>query len=58
MPWTKEEKIFCVTTYLETKSFKTVQAKFHREFNLTTITRKTKFIDGYTNFKPQGQLAA
>ena len=23
MPWTREEKIFCVTTYLETKSFKT-----------------------------------
>ena len=24
MPWTREEKIFCVTTYLETKSLKTV----------------------------------
>ena len=27
MPWTREEKIFCVTTYLETKSFKIVQEK-------------------------------
>ena len=24
MPWTREEKIFWVTTYLETKSFKTL----------------------------------
>ena len=24
MPWTREENIFCVITYLETKSFKTV----------------------------------
>ena len=24
MPWTIEEKIFCVTSYSETKSFKTV----------------------------------
>ena len=24
MPWTREKKIFCPTTYLETKSFKTV----------------------------------
>ena len=24
MPWTREEKVFCITTYLETKSFKTV----------------------------------
>ena len=24
MLWTREQKIFCVTTYLETKSFKTV----------------------------------
>ena len=32
MPWTREEKIFWVT-YLETKSFKTVQAKFRKKFN-------------------------
>ena len=32
MPWPREEKYF-VTTYLKTKSFKTVQAKFCRKFN-------------------------
>ena len=50
----KSEKMFCVTIYLETKSFQTVQAKFCRTFNLT-IHRKAKFIVGYRNFKPQGQ---
>ena len=55
MPWTREGKIFCVTNYLATKSFKTVQAKFRRKFNLTIIPRKAKIIVGYTNFKPQGQ---
>ena len=55
MPRTREEKIFWVSTYLETKSFKTEQVKFHKKFNLTIIPRKVKFIDEYTNFKPQGQ---
>ena len=39
VPWTREEKIFGLTTYLETKSFKTVLAKFCRKFNLI-IPRK------------------
>ena len=30
MPWTRKEKIFCIT-YLETKSFKTAQAKLSPE---------------------------
>ena len=30
----------CVTTYLETKSFKTVQAKFRRKFNFNTYPQK------------------
>ena len=55
MPWTQEEKIFCVTINLAAKSFKAVQAKFHRKFNLTFIFKKAKFIVGYTNFKPQSQ---
>ena len=41
MPWTKEENIFCVTTYLETKSFKTVQAKFRRKFNFNNYPQKS-----------------
>ena len=36
----KSGKIFCLTTYLETKSFKTVQAKFCRTFNLTITPEK------------------
>ena len=24
MPWTREEKIYCISPYLKTKSFKTV----------------------------------
>ena len=51
MPLTREEKIFCVTTYLKTKLIKTVQEKFRRKFNLTIFLRKTKFIVRYTNFK-------
>ena len=41
--------------YLEIKSFKIVEAKFCRKFNLTIIPRKAKFIIEYTNLKPQGQ---
>ena len=36
MSWTREEKIFCVTTYLETKSFKTV-SKEMQPINLIMI---------------------
>ena len=53
----KKRKIFCLTTYLETKSLKDMPAKFPRKYSLTSIHRKAKFIVGYTNFKPQGHLA-
>ena len=49
MPWTREDKVFCVTTYLERKSFKTVQANFAGSLTLTIIPRKANFIIGYTN---------
>ena len=48
MPWTREEKIFYITPYLEMKSFKTVQARFHCKFDLAIIPRKAKFIIEYT----------
>ena len=51
----KRGKIFGVITYLETKLFKIVQAKFCKKFSLTIIPRKAKFIIEYTNFKLQGQ---
>ena len=43
MPWTKEEKIFSITTYLEMKSFKTVQAEFHRKFNFNNYPQNYFF---------------
>ena len=49
----EKKKIFYFTIYLETKSFKTEQAKFQRK--LTIIPRKAKFIVWYTNSKPQGR---
>ena len=54
MPWAREEKIFCLPTYLETKSFKTVQLKFRRKFNFNSYLQMAKFIVRYTDFKPQG----
>ena len=41
MSRTREEKIFCVT-YLETKSFKTVQGEFHRNFNFNNYLQKNQ----------------
>ena len=42
MPWTREEKIFYITTYLKTKSFKTVQAKLCRKFNFNNYPQKSQ----------------
>ena len=42
MPSTREEKIFCPTTYLKTKSFKTVQAIFPRKFNFNNYPQKSQ----------------
>ena len=35
-------KLFCVTTYLEKKSFKTVQVKFCRKFNFNNYPQKSQ----------------
>ena len=44
MPWTREKKIFGVTTYLETKSFKAVSKKLKKRVHvlkadMTTIKK-------------------
>ena len=39
MAWKLEEKIFCVTTYIETKSYKTVQTRFRRPSLLYPYSR-------------------
>ena len=45
-PWSQwlaqEKKIFCVNTYLETKSFKTVQANFRWKFNFKNYPKKSQ----------------
>ena len=52
MPWTREEKIFCITTYLDNKIIQNCKQNFAG--SLTFIPRKAKFIVGYIDFKPQG----
>ena len=42
MPWTREEKIFCLTTYLETNSFKTV-SKYMQPINMMMIYEWGKY---------------
>ena len=50
---TKDEKILCITTYLETKSFKTVQAKFCRKFNFNNYPPKTQISSHWISKQPQ-----
>ena len=55
MPWTREEKIFCVT-YLETKSFKTVQANFHRKFNFNNYPQESQIYHWVHKFQATGSI--
>ena len=41
LPGTREENIFCITTYLETNSFKTVQSTFLRMFNFNNYPQES-----------------
>ena len=56
MPWTREEKICCVITYLEIKSFKTVQAKFRRKFNFNNYLRKSQIYCRAHKFQAIGSV--
>jgi len=40
MAWRLEEKIFCVTTYTKTISYKAVQTHFRMKFNFNTYLEK------------------
>ena len=53
MPTTKDEKILCITTYLETKSFKTVQAKFCRKFSFNNYPQKPQISSHWISKQPQ-----
>ena len=51
-----EEKIFCVTTYFETKSFKTEQAKFCRKFNFNNYPQKSQIYHWVHKFQAAGSV--
>ena len=42
MPWQMEQKIFCVKTYYETKSFQIVQARFRRKFSFNKFPNRSQ----------------
>jgi hypothetical protein len=54
MPWLMEQKIFCVKTYYEAKSFKIVQARYNRKFNFNTFPIKSQIFKLFKNFKAYG----
>ena len=56
MAWKLEEKIFCVTTYIETKSYKTVQTRFRRKFNFNTSPGKSQIFLWHRNFQIYGTV--
>ena len=42
MPWSMEQKIFCVKAYYETKSFQIVQARFRRKFSFNKFPNRSQ----------------
>ena len=51
-----EEKTFCVTLYLETKSLKTVQARYRRRFDFNNFPHKFQITRWVKKFKDTGTL--
>ena len=51
-----EREIFCVTTYLETKSLKTVQAKFCKNFNFDNYPKKSQIYYWVHEFQATGPV--
>ena len=56
MAWSIEEKTFCVTLHLETKSLKTVQARYRRRFNFNNFPHKFQITRWVKRFKDTGTL--
>ena len=56
MPWTREKKIFCVTTNLETKLFKTVLAKYLKKFNFNNYPEKSQIYHWVHKFQATGSV--
>ena len=51
-----EEKTFCVTLYLETKSLKTAQPRYRRRFNFNNFPHKLQITPWVKKFKDTGTL--
>ena len=56
MTWTTEQKVFCVKKYYETKSFKTVQARFRRQFDFHHYPNKSEIFKIVRNFEAYGTV--
>ena len=56
MPGIREEKIFCISTYLEIKPYKTVQAKFCRKFNFNNYHQKSQIYRWVHTFQATGSV--
>ena len=54
MPWSMEQKIFCVKTYYETKSFQIVQARFRRKFSFNNIPNRSQIFKLVKKFETHG----
>ena len=51
MTWSTEEKTFCVTVYLDTKSLNTVQARYCKRFNFNNFPYKFQITGWIKKFK-------
>jgi len=54
MPWSMEQKIFCVKTYYETKSFQIVQARFRRKFSFNKFPNRSHIFKLVKKFETHG----
>ena len=54
MSWITKQRTFCVNTYSETKSFKSVQAKNRRKFDFNNIPQKSQIYQWVKNFEAKG----
>ena len=54
MPWLMEQKIFCVETYYETKSFQIVQARFRRKFSFNKFPNRSQIFKLVKKFETHG----
>ena len=54
MPWSMEQKIFCVKTYYETKSFQIVQARFRTKFSFNKFPNSSQIFKLVKMFETHG----